>query len=276
MAALPSPLDSRIQPGRAAGIGATTLGALVAVGVAALFLALIGANRTDRLARPGATAHANRATTQGTQAIPCLSQAVPLFGHSGEYAAYTSTTLLRTASGRDTNQFAKGEEMKSKWIWALLLGVLGSAVYAGDVLATAATTPPAPTTTILGQSRFDSFRVDARQFLPDWRARLETRGLSDVYVVDNKFPPGATTGWHAHPGPSLILVLAGTVTNYTSDDPTCSGQTYSTGSGFIDPGGRDVHTLTNNGTTPAETIAVQILPKDAPRKTPEPPPANCH
>ena len=45
--------------------------------------------------------------------------------------------------------------------------------------------------------------------------------------------------------------------------------------GFIDPGGDDVHTLVNNGTTPAETIAVQILPKDAPRKTPAPPPANC-
>jgi len=56
--------------------------------------------------------------------------------------------------------------MKSKCIWALLVGVLGSAVYAGDVLATAATTPPAPSTTILGQSRFDSFRVDARQFCP--------------------------------------------------------------------------------------------------------------
>ena len=165
--------------------------------------------------------------------------------------------------------------MKSKCIWALLVGVLGSAVYAGDVLATATTTTPAPTTTILGQSRFDSFRVDARQSLPDWRARLETRGRSDVYTVDNKFQPGATTGWHSHPGPSLILVIAGTVTNYSSDDPNCSGRSYTAGTGFIDPGGRDVHTLQNNGTTAVETIAVQILPKDAPRKTPAAAPANC-
>jgi hypothetical protein len=165
--------------------------------------------------------------------------------------------------------------MNSKCMWVLVVGVLGSAVYAGDVLATAPVAPSAPVTTMLGQARFDSFRADARQFGPYWRARVETRGLSDVYAVDNKFQPGATTGWHSHPGPSLILVIAGTVTNYSSDDPRCSGRSYTAGTGFIDPGGRDVHTLQNNGTIPAETIAVQILPKDAPRKTPAAAPANC-
>jgi hypothetical protein len=52
MAALRPPLDSRSPSGRAAGIGATALGALVAVGVATLFLVLIGAYRADRLAPP--------------------------------------------------------------------------------------------------------------------------------------------------------------------------------------------------------------------------------
>jgi quercetin dioxygenase-like cupin family protein len=170
----------------------------------------------------------------------------------------------------------KGEEMNSKYMWALLVCVLGSAVYVGDVLASASSQPPAVTTTILGQSRFDPFRIDVRQFPPYWRARLKTRGFSDVYVVDNKFPQGATTGWHSHAGPSLILVLQGTVTNYSSDDPACTGQPHSAGTGFIDPGGQDVHALENDGSVPAETIAVQILPKDAPRKTPEPQPANCH
>jgi hypothetical protein len=143
-------------------------------------------------------------------------------------------------------------------------------------LASAPSTPPAPTTTILGQSRFDPFRVDVRQFPPYWRARLKTHGISDVYVVDNQFPPGASTDWHVHPGPSLILVVKGTVTNYSSDDRSCSGHPYSAGTGFIDPGGQDVHTLQNDGSVPAETIAVQILPKDAPRKAPAPAPANCH
>ena len=52
------------------------------------------------------------------------------------------------------------------------------------------------------------------------KAQLKTHGQSDVYVVDNKFPPGASTGWHSYPGPSLILVVTGTVTNYPGDDPS--------------------------------------------------------
>ncbi|MGZ6670638.1 MAG: hypothetical protein ACXVH3_39005, partial [Solirubrobacteraceae bacterium] len=71
---------------------------------------------------------------------------------------------------------------------------LGGAVYAGNVLATPPSPPPALTTTILGQSLLSSFRVESHTLPPYWRARLEARGLSDLYVVDNKFAPGATTG----------------------------------------------------------------------------------
>jgi len=118
--------------------------------------------------------------------------------------------------------------------------------------------------------------VDDGKTLPDrWFASLKTQGRSDVYVVDNKFSPGATSGWHSHPGPSLILVVSGTVTNYTGDDPGCSPRTYSAGTGFVDPGGEDAHMLRNETADPAETIAVQLLPTGAPRKTDATAPANC-
>ena len=45
MAALPPPLDSSRQRGRAAGIGAVVLGVVVALGVALLFIVVIGADR---------------------------------------------------------------------------------------------------------------------------------------------------------------------------------------------------------------------------------------
>jgi len=96
---------------------------------------------------------------------------------------------------------------------------------------------------------------------------LKTHGQSDVYVVDNKLPPGATTGWHSHPGPSLILVVAGTWGRRPRVDPA--------GAGFIDPGGGDVHMLRNETDAPAETIAVQLLPKDAGRRIDAPAPGNC-
>ena len=70
-------------------------------------------------------------------------------------------------------------------------------------------------------------------------------GLTDTYVVDNKFTPGETTGWHSHPGPSLIIVVDGTITNYDSDQKHCAGVSYSKGESFVDSGGSDVHTLVN-------------------------------
>jgi len=98
---------------------------------------------------------------------------------------------------------------------------------------------------------------------------------SDVYVVDNKFAPGGTSGWHSHPGPSLILVVAGTVTNYSGDDPSCTPHVYTKGDGFIDPGSGDVHMLRNETSAPAETIAVQLLPKAAVRRIDAAAPSGC-
>jgi quercetin dioxygenase-like cupin family protein len=164
--------------------------------------------------------------------------------------------------------------MKSKCICALLVGVLGSALYAGNVLATPSS---GLTTTILAKSLFNEFDVNGHTIPAHlWRARIKTHGPSDVYVVDNKLAPGGTTGWHSHPGPSLILVVAGTVTNYTGDDPSCTGHPYAAGTGFIDPGGEDVHMLRNVGKAQAETIAVQLLPQGADRKIDKPDPGNCH
>jgi len=170
--------------------------------------------------------------------------------------------------------------MRSKWIVVLLVGVFAVAVYAADILATPAT---GQSTTTLAKSQFDAISVRAHSDPAGiWRTRLKTKGLSDVYVVDNKFDPVNTatnvvagSGWHSHPGPSLIFVVAGTVTNYSSEDKKCEGHAYSAGQGFIDSG-EDVHNLRNEGNVPAETIAVQFLQGGAPtRRIDQPKPANC-
>jgi quercetin dioxygenase-like cupin family protein len=162
--------------------------------------------------------------------------------------------------------------LRSKWMLALAIGAAGSAAYAGDVLATPSS---GLSTTILAESQFNSFFAQAHAFPPAWGALVAGYGSTDAYVVDNKIDPGGTTGWHSHPGPSLILVVSGQVTNYTSKDRDCAGHVYSAGQGFIDGGGNDEHTLRNNGATEAETIAVQLIPHGAPRKIDEPNPTHC-
>jgi hypothetical protein len=87
--------------------------------------------------------------------------------------------------------------------------------------------------------------------------------------------PGGTTGWHTHPGHSLILVTAGLITAYEGDDPKCTPHLYSAGMGFVDEGGTNVHLLRNEGVVEARTIAVQLIPAAATRRIDAPAPDHC-
>ena len=156
------------------------------------------------------------------------------------------------------------------------IATIGALVGALTAAPASATPSTGVTTTILGTAAFDQIHVKAHAHQPNlWKAQIKTRGLSDAYVVNNKFAPGAATGWHSHPGPSLILVVAGTVTDYTGDDPACTPHVYGAGAGFVDPGGTHVHLLRNETSAPAETIAVQLLPNGADRRIDAPAPGNC-
>jgi quercetin dioxygenase-like cupin family protein len=167
------------------------------------------------------------------------------------------------------------EAHKESVVCTSLLGVFGAALCAAPVQAT----PSTAKSTILAQSivspvtLFGHGRTAAGG---PWAALLATYGQTDGYVVDNQFLPGQTTGWHSHPGPSLIFVIAGAITNYDSGAPQCAPVTYAAGSSFVDEGGRDVHMLVNKGSVTAETIAVQLIPSGQPRRIDKPEPANCH
>jgi quercetin dioxygenase-like cupin family protein len=170
-------------------------------------------------------------------------------------------------------QNPKEDAMRWKFLVALVIAVVGIAVYVGDVRATPS---GGQSTNILAKSLFGALEVNSHTIPADtWQTQLRTHGQSDVYVVDNTFAPGGTSGWHSHPGPSLIFVVGGTITNYESSGGVCSTHEYTAGSGFVDEGGGDVHMLRNNGTTPAETIAVQFLPTGATRRIDEPDPGTC-
>jgi uncharacterized cupin superfamily protein len=109
-----------------------------------------------------------------------------------------------------------------------------------------------------------------------WLSLHETKGLSDVFVQSNVWAPGGSTGWHSHPGHSLIIVTAGTVTDYQGHDPGCKPHVYTTGMAFVDPGGGHAHILRNEGAVEAKTIAVQLIPAAAARRVDVADPGNCH
>ena len=169
--------------------------------------------------------------------------------------------------------------MRMKLSGVLLLGtIILGATYVVKVQAT----PPAGFTgTTIALGRFGEIDVSNHQFIPDvpgsaehrhhwpnlWLSLQKTKGDSDVYVQSNVWGPGGTTGWHTHPGHSLIIVTAGTVTAYEGDDRRCRPHVYTAGMGFVDEGGDHVHLIRNEDSIEARTIAVQLIPAGAVRRT---------
>ena len=134
------------------------------------------------------------------------------------------------------------------------------------------------TTVILALEHFPSGSLDLmcnelQQY--GWNLKTKVKGDSDVYIVQNTFPPGADTGWHTHPGPSLVTVTAGAITAYEADAPNCTPKIYNPGDSFTDLGCGDVHLLRNEGAVCAVTIVVQIVPAGQLRRIDADQPANC-
>jgi quercetin dioxygenase-like cupin family protein len=147
---------------------------------------------------------------------------------------------------------------------ALATAALGIAL----TLLLAATPSQGVTTTILtGPVALDPFHVMSNN--PEHTAVIGTRGPSHVYFVSNVIVPGGHTGWHSHPGVSFVTIRSGTATEYHGDDPT--PHVYSAGTGFVEEAGR-VHLIRNEGTTPLELIAFQLIPFGAVRRIDEPAP----
>jgi quercetin dioxygenase-like cupin family protein len=161
--------------------------------------------------------------------------------------------------------------MRSRLLPAIVAGVLVVGVCAAGVLAT-----PSQDFTAVQQWKgtFDKINVTTNDFAPH-RVKIQTKGVSDAYITRNAIAPGGHSGWHTHPGPSLIIVTAGEITAYEGDDRHCRPTRYVAGQGFIDPGDGSVHLLRNETSAPAETVAFQIIPKDAVRRIDAPHPGNC-
>ncbi len=108
-----------------------------------------------------------------------------------------------------------------------------------------------------------------------WLSWQKTKGDSDLYIQSNTWQPGGTTGWHSHPGHSLIIITSGTVTNYESDDPNCAPHVYAAPATLVDEGGDHVHMIRNETGQVATGYAVQLIPAGANRRIDADTPPQC-
>jgi len=146
----------------------------------------------------------------------------------------------------------------------MLASVLVAGAFGGIALGAALATASSGLTTTIIAGPTPLGEVDIKSASEINEVKIKTKGVSDVYVVHNTLVPGGHTGWHSHPGPSIISVVSGQATEYRDDDP--DGVVHLAGTAFVDEGGDHAHIVVNEGDTDLVLVAFQILPLGAPRR----------
>jgi quercetin dioxygenase-like cupin family protein len=160
--------------------------------------------------------------------------------------------------------------MKTRIVKLIVVGASAACAFGGISIGIAwATAGQGISTTILASpSLLEAVRIKSKSDIN--QVKIKTKGVSDVYVVNNRIVPGGHTGWHSHPGPSIISVVSGQATEYRDDEP--HGIVHAVGTAFVDEGGDHSHIIRNEGDTDLELVAFQILPAGAPRRIDRPAP----
>ena len=159
--------------------------------------------------------------------------------------------------------------MPKRFSLAALTGIIAVAAFAGVTLATPGV---GVTNTTIATGNLPA--TVAMVKTGAWKLDLRTKGDSDVIVTESRLVPGATFGWHSHPGPSLVVVKSGTLSFYRGDDPTCTAQIVQAGEVLIDPG-NVVHVGRNEGSVDLVVLTTRLIPDGAAARIDEPAPGNC-
>ncbi|MGH2546163.1 MAG: cupin domain-containing protein [Actinomycetota bacterium] len=94
------------------------------------------------------------------------------------------------------------------------------------------------------------------------KVRIKTKGAIEVITQRIVAEPGATFGWHSHPGENVNVVLQGTLTLY-HDEHCTEGIDYGPGTSF--PTSPDeIHLARNLGTDQLVFFATYFAPNTTP------------
>jgi quercetin dioxygenase-like cupin family protein len=70
-----------------------------------------------------------------------------------------------------------------------------------------------------------------------------------TWITQTTVAPDGTTGWHSHPGKTLVVVASGTLTLYRAHDGECRVRTFEAGEGWVERP-TSVHNAVNEGNDP--------------------------
>jgi quercetin dioxygenase-like cupin family protein len=106
----------------------------------------------------------------------------------------------------------------------------------------------------------DVQRTDLAKGTTDTPISIVTNGEETAFYVQSLvLKPGASSGWHAHPGPEQSVITEGTVFVQTATD--CVPTAYSAGQTVFLPAGV-AHVVRNTGSEDADVLVTYTLPAD--------------
>jgi hypothetical protein len=151
-------------------------------------------------------------------------------------------------------------------------GLSATLLVAGAVLLNQGVSPATP-----GQGAIERTDVGRARHTAD--GVMGVHQGNDTIVYTATMAPGATSGWHRHPGGIVVLVQSGTFTTYGLDAEPCVGVDIPAGGAYFEDnaaGARYPHFVRNRGDVPAEVvvIAFDVPPGGSPR-TDADAPAQC-
>lgn len=141
----------------------------------------------------------------------------------------------------------------------LVLALVVIAAFAGNALATPIIG------TITAETARGVLAEDLRlrsRFDNGASVKVFTRGAIEVITQRIVAEPGASFGWHSHPGENVNVVFQGTITLF-HDEHCTEGTTYEAGSAFSTSPDQ-IHLAHNPGTVPLILFATYFAPLTTP------------
>ncbi|MGH3051644.1 MAG: cupin domain-containing protein [Gaiellaceae bacterium] len=143
----------------------------------------------------------------------------------------------------------------------VIVTVAAAAVVTAIALATPASPPPVLVAET-ARGTFDVLPKFNTKFDNGGRVKLKVKGSVELISQKITAQPGATFGWHNHPGENFNVIWQGTLTLY-HDEACTTGIDYGPGSAFSTHP-QNIHLAKNNGTVDLVLFATYLAPKTTP------------
>jgi quercetin dioxygenase-like cupin family protein len=108
------------------------------------------------------------------------------------------------------------------------------------------------------------------RFAPGTKVKLQTAGAIEIAAQRIVIAPGGTLGWHSHPGPTVVTIMAGTMSFYHAEHCTAEIE-YETGDSFSNLP-TEIHMARNEGSVDLVVYASYFVPAGAPLRIDQPSP----